>query len=187
MLYCLRRGNLLQAESVCRETAKEGAMEYRISKATEKDTDEILTLYQSMIGRPGCTWSEEYPGIDDVKSDIARHSLYTVLNGTEIVAAAATDKSEESEAVGCYDKGISAPCELSRLAVKTAYQNRGLAKFLLSHIETQARVRGFDGIRLLVGKNNDRAIVLYEKAGYLRCGECRLYDWDWYCYQKRLP
>ena len=45
-------------------------MQYKIKLAESKDKDELLKLYKSMVGLPGCTWSEEYPNADIIDWDI---------------------------------------------------------------------------------------------------------------------
>ena len=41
-------------------------MEYKIRLAELEDKDKLLALYNSMIGLPGCTWSEDYPDAEIV-------------------------------------------------------------------------------------------------------------------------
>lgn len=40
-----------------------------IEKASATDQAEILALYRSLIGQPGCTWCEEYPDEEIVAED----------------------------------------------------------------------------------------------------------------------
>ena len=84
------------------------------------------------------------------------------------------------------DGCIKEPCDLARIAVKTKYQNKGIAKYLISYIEKQVIKRGFDGIHFLVSKTNPHAKAVYDKMNYICCGECKMYDKDWYCYEKKL-
>jgi ribosomal protein S18 acetylase RimI-like enzyme len=55
--------------------------------------------------------------------------------------------------------------------VEPAYQSRGIGTELMTHLEEVARARGFNVIRLGVGKENVRARQLYERLGYRVCGE----------------
>lgn len=161
-------------------------MEYRIEMATERDIEEILNIYHSLIGKDGCTWDFDYPNIDDIKNDINKKSLYIVLNDKEIIAVAAAGEDDELRELDCYSKNIKIPCDLARIAVKTEYQNRGIAKYLISYIETQVVKRGFDGIHFLVSKTNPHAKAVYDKMNYVFCGKYMMYDKDWYCYEKKL-
>ncbi len=47
-----------------------------IEKASAADQAEILVLYRSLIGQPGCTWCEEYPDEEIVAEDLHSGSLY---------------------------------------------------------------------------------------------------------------
>ena len=72
------------------------------------------------------------------------------------------------------------------MAVKKEYQNKGIAKYLIDYIEKQVVKRGFDGIHFLVSKTNPHAKAVYDKMNYICCGECIMYDKDWFCYEKKL-
>lgn len=161
-------------------------MKYQIEMATEENAEDIVKLYQSLIGKDGCTWNFDYPGMDDVKNDINQKSLYLVFDKGVIIAAAAAGSDNELDELDCYSKNSKAPCNLARVAVKTEYQNKGIAKNMISFIEKQAIKRGFDGIRLLVSKTNFHARAVYDKMHYICCGECSMYSKEWYCYEKEL-
>ena len=106
-------------------------MKYKITKATNENTEEILKLYHSLIGKDGCTWALDYPSKEDIKKDIAKQALYIVLNKKEIIAVAAAGEDDELKEINCYSKEILNPCDLARIGVKEAYQNKGIAKFLI--------------------------------------------------------
>lgn len=55
--------------------------------------------------------------------------------------------------------------------VEPEWQGRGIGTILMHHLEDVARARGMRAIRLFVAKNNPRAAALYERLGYVRCGE----------------
>lgn len=162
-------------------------MEYIIEFATEKNIEEVLNIYHSLLGKDGCNWDFDYPAIDDIKNDINKKSLYIVLDNKEIIAAAAAGKDDELIELDCFSKEIKEPCYLARIGVKTEYQNKGVAKYLISYIQKQVVKRGFDGMHFLVSKTNPHAIAVYKKLGYVCCGECIMYDdKEWYCYEKKL-
>lgn len=161
-------------------------MNYKIEMASNNNIAEIIDIYHSLIGKDGCTWDLEYPCIDDVKNDIKKDSLYIVRNDSEIIAVAAAGEDDELESLSCYSKDIKKPCDLARIAVKGNYQNRGIAKYLIGYIEKDVIKRGFDGIHFLVSKTNPHAKAVYDKLNYSCCGECIMYEKDWYCYEKKL-
>lgn len=161
-------------------------MEDPVKMAAEKDAEQILRLYRSVMGKDGCTWDLEYPGPEDIQRDIENRSLYVVFHEGRLIAAAAAGEDEELSDLDCYSKEMKHPCELARIAVDQSCQNRGIAKGLLGHIEQDVLRRGFDGIRFLVSKTNPHARAVYDAMGYRCCGECVRYDKDWYCYEKLL-
>lgn len=151
-------------------------MKYKITKATNENTEEILKLYHSLIGKDGCTWDLDYPSKEDIKKDIAKQALYIVLNKKEIIAVAAAGEDDELKEINCYSKEILNPCDLARIGVKEAYQNKGIAKFLIQYLETEGVKRGFDGIHFLVSKTNPHAKAVYDHLNYTCCGEIKLYE-----------
>lgn len=160
--------------------------EYRNKKATNKDESQILEVYHSLIGTLGCTWSEEYPTIEDIRNDTLKKSLYTVWNDNKIIAVAAAGKDNELENLNCWDTNIKNPCDLARIGVLKEFQNNGIAKQLVKYIETDVVNRGFDGMHFLVSKTNPSALALYNKLEYKNCGETNRYDINWFCYEKKL-
>lgn len=161
-------------------------MEYNIQMATENNIEEILDIYHSLIGKDGCTWDFDYPNVTDVKNDINKNSLYIVLHNQEIIAVAAAGEDDELKELDCYSKDIKVPCDLARIGVKAEYQNKGIAKYLIKYIEQDVIKRGFDGIHFLVSKTNPHAKAVYDKLNYLCCGECLMYEKEWFCYEKKL-
>jgi len=57
--------------------------------------------------------------------------------------------------------------ELKRMYVAVAARRRGIARLLLSHLESQARALGATRLRLETGLNQPEALALYASAGYL--------------------
>lgn len=162
-------------------------MKYEIEIADMSHTVEILSIYQSLIGSPGCSWNEAYPALEDVETDIKTGSLYMMCGADrKVIAAAAAGRDEELEPLDCWNGEITRPCGLARVGVRREYQNQGIAKILIRQIEKDVIRREFDGIHFLVSKTNAGALAVYHKLGYQRCGETALYDINWYCYEKKL-
>ena len=49
---------------------------YQMKMAAMEQAGEVMSLYQSLMGSPGCTWNEKYPVMADVEKDIQNESLY---------------------------------------------------------------------------------------------------------------
>lgn len=71
--------------------------------AKNEDKEEILSLYHSLIGTTGCTWSKEYPTITEVEYDIKNSFLYCMCdeNGT-IIAVAMYEKMNLNKSQGYF-------------------------------------------------------------------------------------
>lgn len=155
-----------------------------IEKALPRDAEEIFAIYEELKGSPGCTWDESYPTLEFVKNDIEkRNALYKLSENGRVIAAAYLGDFEEVEMPECFDKSVKRFGELSRVGVRKEFHRMGYAQKLLSFLIKEAAKLGYDGLALLVGTENTAAITLYEKLGFVRCGEGNLYDTDWFFYE----
>ena len=155
-------------------------MKYTFSQAKSNDAPEVLDLYRSLIGSEGCAWSMYYPDIEVVDSDIKNNSLYILKDGEKIIAAAYAGAVDELAEVEWTPNN---PCELARLGVSRDMHKKGIATILLEHVKCAVKERGFDGIVMMVSKDNLPALTLYEKNGFLRCGEAFMFGIEFYCYE----
>ena len=154
---------------------------YAFSLAQSADAADVFALYRSMIGRPGCTWSDEYPTLDLIRRDIRTGSLYVLKDSqNQLVAAAAAGPDNDLEDFVWKPKH---PCELARIAVAVPYQNKGVGSYLLKKVIDAVKARGFDGIRMLVSVSNPPALALYDKHGFERLDKVHMFGFDFYRYQ----
>jgi Acetyltransferases len=165
---------------------RRNTMGYKIEKVPMEEKENVLEIYEALKGSYGCTWDADYPVIEDVVRDIQSGSLYGIFKDQELIAVAAAGKDDELAHLSCWDRSLKNVCDLARVAVRADYQDRGMAKILITGIEKDGTERGFDGIRLIVGKKNPYAMKLYDSLGYLCCGETSMYGNEWFCYQKKL-
>ena len=153
---------------------------YDFCLANHSDIPEIHALYRSCIGAPGCTWDDDYPNDKTAESDIKINSLYILKDGGKIIAAASAGPFDELGHLRWKPKN---PCELARIGVVPEMRNKGIGTVILQHVIDAMKMRGFDGIRMLVSKTNYPALGMYDKNGFEACGETRMFDMDFYCYQ----
>lgn len=150
-----------------------------IRLAENVDKADVMSLYRSLVGTEGLTWSDDYPTMDDVERDIAAKSLYiAVLDGRIIAAAGAGEDSEVSDI-----SLLENPCCLYRVGVSRDFQRRGIAGNLLEYIKADVKKRGFDGMFFLVARENKPALKLYEKHGFSRVGETKMFGYEFFCYE----
>ncbi len=160
--------------------------EYVIRLAEQKDSDEILKLYRSIIGTQGCTWNEYYPSMEEITSDIRINSLYCLTDekGSIIAVAAAGPLDELGDLA--WDPAMTMPCELARIGVLPSLQKMGIASRLLGAVIKDCKCRGFNGMRFLVSKTNENALTLYGRFGFQKMGEVFRYGHDFYSYYRLL-
>jgi ribosomal protein S18 acetylase RimI-like enzyme len=158
-------------------------MAYRFRHVLKTDEQAVMRLYKEIIGTPGCTWNQDYPAIEDIRDDTDSNSLYCIEDDCgSIVAVAAAGSFNELQHLS-WDIRITNPCELARIGVHPSVQNKGLGSIILSDVIADCKIRGFDGMRFLVSKENGSALKLYDKFGFQKCGETFMYGHDFYCYQ----
>ncbi len=153
---------------------------YDFFLANFNDLSEIMDIYHSIIGTPGCTWSFDYPNKQNVISDINSESLYILKYDSKIIAVAAAGSFNELDHLYWEPKN---PCELARIGVVPTMQKQGVGTFILQNVITAMKKKGFDGIRMIVSKTNPSALALYDKNGFKMCGETFMFGIYFYCYQ----
>ena len=159
----------------------------RFLRAKQTDREEILSLYQSLVGTEFCAWTRAYPSEYEVDGDLSRGDLFCMKNeGGKIIGAISIDMDEDVDNLPCWTEACSPALELSRLGVRAEYQNQGVAVELISSAMEEARRRGKRGVHFLVCKTNEKAIRSYAKLGFDVVGECEMYGDSWWCYEKSL-
>ncbi len=153
---------------------------YNFLLANHSDISDIMDLYHSIIGTPGCTWSLDYPNIENVEADINSKALYILKHDDKIVAVAAAGSFNELDHL--YWE-LKKPCELARIGVIPSMQKQGVGTIILQNVINTMKRKDFDGIRMLVSKTNSAALVFYNRNGFKMCGETVMYGIDFYCYQ----
>ncbi len=156
---------------------------YEFVLAEHADIPEIVEVYHSLVGTPGCTWDSEYPSRKMAELDVGSNSLYVLKKDGRIVAVASAGDFQE---LGHLQWSPEKPCELARIGVLPTMQGRGIGSVILQKIIEAAKQKGYDGIRMLVSKTNPAALAMYEKNGFARCGEAFMFGRDFYCYQMKF-
>ena len=158
----------------------DGMEDYTFALAQYGDIPEIVGVYRALAGTPGCTWHAEYPSQATAEEDIGNQSLYVLRKQSQIVAVASAGGFGE---LGHLEWKPRNPCELARIGVLPAMQNRGVGSHILRKVMQAMAAKGYDGIRMLVSQTNPAALAMYEKNGFERCGAVFMYEIDFYCYQ----
>lgn len=168
-------------------TSKQDHQLWRLEPARPGDGPVVLSLYRSLIGLPGTTWNQYYPGPEEVESDIARGSLWCLWgpDGSLWGAASLGEDDLDIRDLDCWTPAANS-CELTRVGIRQDLHGRGLGKAFVGLLLQNAAREGRDMARLLVGTGNRAARRLYEKLGFAPCGQTQMYDVDWVCMEKKL-
>lgn len=164
-------------------------MVYRL--AEETDIDKICSLIENAIiemeSKQIFQWDSIYPTQADLLDDIQKQQLFMGLSNNDISVIYAINKdSDEEYKNGAWKYPNSEYRILHRLCVNPEYQNKGIAKLTLLHIEKELRVMGVETIRLDVFSNNPFALSLYQNNGYEKVGSADWRKGKFYLMEKHL-
>ena len=148
-------------------------------KAEMTDIDEIFRLVEGAVRqmeRCGIEqWDEIYPAKEDFIADIRKNELYIGEFHNEIAVVYALNKECDAQYQNGEWRYIGEDyCVIHRLCVASTYQNRGIARMTLQHIENQLKCRGIKAVRLDVFSQNPYVLKLYADSGYSKVG---IADW----------
>lgn len=152
-------------------------MLYRL--ANENDIDMICSLVENAIkgmeNQNIYQWDSLYPTKEDFLEDIQKQQLFAgTVNGDIAVIYALNKDSEEQYQNGDWRYPNSEYRIIHRLCVNPKYQNRGVGRDTLQHIEKELRKIGVETVRLDVFSKNPFALSLYQNNGYEKVGSA---DW----------
>lgn len=155
--------------------------------AQKTDSESIMKLYKSMVGREGVTWSDDYPSMETLIRDISRENEFCLKDDDDkIVAAIAIDEDEEVDRLDVWNKSYKRAGELARLAVRTDEQNNGIARKMIENVVDIMKERSYDAVHFLASKTNLPALASYKKLDIPIVGEAVIYGENWWCYEKAL-
>lgn len=155
--------------------------------ATAADADEMLALYRSALSDEMCTWDEYYPCRETIEFDLKRKALLIWRDEDgRIISAISIDDDEEVKSLTCWNPKLEPAGELSRVIVRNDLRNRGIAPQMMRYAFEELKKRGFAGVHILVYEKNLKALRAYASLGYKEVGNCRLFDRDFLCFERKL-
>lgn len=164
-------------------------MHYRL--ANEKDIEKIADMIKAAItemeNRGIYQWDDIYPSKEDFLLDIKNGQLFVGIAGDDISVVFAVNEEYDEQ----YQNGDwkYPNCEyriIHRLCVNPKYQNRGVARETLHHIETELRKAGIEAIRLDAYSENPFALSLYHNNGYEKVGTANWRKGTFFLMEKQL-
>lgn len=152
-------------------------MEYSFRKATEKDQDQIWQILQQGILRRkndgSNQWQDGYPNPDVVKQDIEQGHGFVLADADTIVGYAAiliNDEPAYHDIQGNWQTDGDFVV-YHRVAISEDYVGKGLSKKILSSIDEFALANNIYSVRADTNHDNAAMLGVFEKMGYIYCGE----------------
>lgn len=166
-------------------------MDIRYRQAGLSDLDGIVSLVGQavvrMVSQKIDQWDELYPTREDFEQDINRGQLTVGMLGREIAVIYTINGECEPEYESAEWEGPDKPYYiLHRLCVNPLFQNRGIARQTMEHIERETAAKGIQAIRLDVFSQNPHALKLYQNCGYKEVGTARWRKGLFYLMEKYL-
>ena len=115
---------------------------------------------------------------------IEKKNLFLVKDADGIVATISIDSDDQVDALENWT--IANSKEAARLAVRKDMQGRSIARDMLTLLMEELKKRGYSGIHFLVSPGNPAALASYGKLSFENRGRVRLYEKEWFCYEKRI-
>lgn len=152
-------------------------MEYTFRKADSTEIAPIWAILKAAINRRRADgsdqWQDGYPNPDVIRSDIEKGAGFVVLEGTTIAGYCAVMINDEPAYANIEGKWLSENdfVVVHRLAVSAQYLGKGLAKKIFGFIEDFARANTIYSIKADTNFDNLAMISIFDKLGYVYCGE----------------
>lgn len=132
-------------------------------------------------------WDEIYPSFKIIENDIINHHGYGYFDNEQLIGYITVNEifSEEYNVID-WKFHDDKPLIIHRLAVKSKFQDMGIAKKLMRFVETKAKNDGHVAIRLDAFSGNPKSVGFYERLGYSSAGQVYFRKGLFYCFEKNI-
>lgn len=151
-------------------------MEHRLALLSDVDRImEIVADAQRFLKESGVDqWQNGYPTREAFETDIMRGCCHVFTLDEKVAGVISVYFEEEESYKRVYDgswlTGDSPYVVFHRAAVSNDYRGKGIAREMLSHVDSMAIKRGFSSIRGDTHRDNKAMRSLLEKSGFVHCG-----------------
>jgi GNAT superfamily N-acetyltransferase len=152
-------------------------MEYNFRKATLLDASRIWEILQQAILRRradgSSQWQDGYPNPEIIKKDIENYQGYVLTEGENIIGYTAVIINDEPAYEAIEGKWLTNSdfVVVHRIAVSEKHVGKGIAKVILGFVEKFAITKGICSIKADTNFDNPAMIRVFDKLGYVYCGE----------------
>lgn len=150
-------------------------LEFR--KATTADADQIWHILEKAIARRKAEgsdqWQDGYPNPAVIAQDIANNHGYVLAAGDKIAGYVALLINDEPAYADIKGKWLTSGdfVVYHRVAISDDFLGQGLAQQMLKHVEDFARDHQISSVRADTNFDNKGMLRIFEKLGYVYCGE----------------
>ena len=162
---------------------KTGFPDFRPAKET--DIDAVNDLYGIVKGRPFCVWDSEYPGLQEIKQDIAADDLFVMVCSGRIIGAISIEPENETDDLECWSSKRKAG-EFARVVIHPDFQGRHLARVLVENLLKVMKRRGYENVHISVALDNIPAQKLYRGLGFKTVDRRELWGHMYYLCELKL-
>lgn len=151
-------------------------MEHRLAEISDLDRImEIVGDAQRFLRESGVDqWQDGYPTREVFETDIMRGCCHVFIFEGKIAGVISVffenDESYERVYDGSWLTGDIPYSVFHRAAVGNEYRGKGIAREMLSYVDSATREHGFSSIRGDTHRDNKAMRALLEKSGFVHCG-----------------
>ena len=156
---------------------QEKQMKSVLKLAEIKDIPQIWEIIQQAIARRKADnsnqWQDGYPNPEVIKIDIEKNAGFVLLLDQEIVGYVAVLINDEPEYDNIVGKWLTNGdfVVFHRVAISDRHLGMGFTKEIFLHLESYAETKNIHSIKADTNFDNPAMLYLFEKMGYVYCGE----------------
>ena len=151
--------------------------DYQFRKALAKEIPEIWNILKDAIQRRkeegSNQWQDGYPNPEVIQNDIKNGYGFVLTDNDTIIGYTAVLLNDEPEYDRIIGKWVTNTdfVVYHRVAIGQNYLGKGLAKIMLGFIEKYALENTIYSVKADTNFDNKPMLALFEKLGYVYCGE----------------
>lgn len=151
--------------------------EYQIRLATLNDIPLIWEILHAAISRRkedgSNQWQDGYPNLNVVENDIEKNVGYVLTLNEKIIGYVAVLINDEPEYQNIEGNWITNEdfVVVHRIAIAPDYLGKNLSKLILEYIEEFALNKNIYSIKVDTNFDNFAMLKIFDKLGYIYCGE----------------
>ena len=153
---------------------------FDLRKATQNDVPAILALYSSAVGRPGCTWNENYPTDEELSLDLAHGCAYVYTLDSSVIGAVSVVPENELGEYDFWEVNNDNCREIARVVISMQQTGHGYAGDMVGALLRILKDNGCEAVHLLVAQCNPAAKETYRKLGFTVKAETSMYGNDYF-------